>query len=314
MTFTVTYRDKGGDLVAAPFEADSRAALFAIMAERGISAVRIEDGAPKSRRGANVPVKKVALAAVLGGIVAAVLLFAVFSRNAAPKAAPGPKPGRPAAVKTASPRIVLPTLPAETNKSDMIVLPNGVITNKPKTIAEAIKMVRLKPGFHSYKDVDEVFSKTNLFQIGPYKTLNLKSSTEAQLSLVATRPRTLTMPPMPPMPPHMERDFEVAMNNCLAEMEGDTEADVAQKKKIEMLKDMMHHYVSEEGMTPSQALQEIQNEHNRSANLYQLYRGEYMKLLRQNSPDADAFYDAAVGKLREKGAPLFDRDAKYIEE
>ena len=30
--------------------------------------------------------------------------------------------------------------------------------------------------------------------------------------------------------------------------------------------------------------------------------------------DADAFYDAAVGKLREKGAPLFDRDAKYIEE
>ena len=64
----------------------------------------------------------------------------------------------------------------------------------------------------------------------------------------------------------------------------------------------------------SQALREIEKEHNRAANMYQLYRGEYIKLARENRPDADAFYEAAVNKLKEKGAPLFDRNANYIDE
>lgn len=316
MTFTVTYRDKNGGLVSEPFEVESRATLFKALSGRGISAVRVVDGVSGTRhRKVDVSARKVAIVvAVSVGILAAAMLFIVFRGKASCDANSAPKPRKTLSIVEVPTRVKLPVLPAETNNSDMIVLPNGIITNKPKTIAEAIKMVRLKPGFHSYKDVDEVFSKTNLFQVGSYKTLNMKSSTEAQLSLVATRSRTLTLPPLPPLPPHMEKDFEIAMNNYLVEMEGDTEADIAQKKKIEMFKDMMHHYVFEKGMTPSQAMQEIQNDHNRSANLYQLYRGEYIKLVRQNSPDADAFYDAAVGKLKEKGAPLFDRDANHIEE
>lgn len=203
--------------------------------------------------------------------------------------------------------------PVLTNE-EMIVLPNGVITNKPKTIAEAIAMVRLKPGFHSYKTVDEVFTKTNYFQIGEYKTLNLKSSTEAQLSLIATRRRDQLMPPMPPMPPAMEKDFQKALDNYLKAEEGDSEADIKTKKKIEMMKEMMLHYVNDKGMTPGQAMHEIEKDHNRSANLYQLYRGEYIKMCRKNDPDADAFYDRAIEELGKKGAPKFDRDAKYIDE
>lgn len=310
MTFTVTYRNTNGHLVAEPFEAESRNILFKILAERGISAVRVNDGASRKYK-VDAPVLKISIA-VLGVVITVATLVLVLPRNYDPKCIPEQK--KKAVSIEAVNKIILPVAPAETNACAMVVLPNGIITNKPKTIAEAIAMVRLKPGFHSYKDVDEVFAKTNLFQVGPYKTLNLKSSTEALLSLVATRSRTLPIPPMPPMPQHMEKDFEIAMNNYLTAMEGDSDADIAQKKKIEMLKDMMDHYVTKEGMTPSQALYEIQKEHNRAANLYQLYRGEYVKLVRQDSQDADAFYEAAIGKLKENGAPIFDREANHIEE
>lgn len=320
MKFTVTYRGKDCKPQNEIFEAESRSDLFRILSERKISAIRVSAGEVKEKKRSTIQlppkfVKAIGFVIIASFVGGAFYLFWPDSSSKAttPKTLPS-KPKKKLQHRPVHSKIVLPPVPVVTNKSDMIVLPNGIITNKPKTIAEAIKMVRLKPGFHSYKNVDEVFSKTNLFQIGPYKTLNLKSSTESQLSLIATRSRTLTMPPMPPLPPHMEKDFEAAMKNYLTAAEGDTEADKETKRKIEMMKDMMHHYVEKEGMTPSQALREIENEHNRAANMYQLYRGEYIRLARQNSPDADAFYEAAVNKLKEKGAPLFDRDANYIEE
>lgn len=320
MKFTVTYRGKDCKPQSEIFEAESRSDLFRILSARNISAIRVSVGELKEKKCSSIQVPAkyiktllfILISAFLGG---AIYLFWPNSSGNATTSKPFPKKPKKTLQHRPTPsKVVLPPVPADTNRSDMIVLPNGIITNKPKTIAEAIKMVRLKPGFHSYKNVDEVFSKTNLFQVGPYKTLNLKSSTESQLSLIATRSRTLTMPPMPPLPPHMEKDFEVAMNNYLTAVEGDSEADKETKKKIEMMKDMMHHYVEKEGMTPSQALREIEKEHNRAANMYQLYRGEYIKLARENSPDADAFYEAAVNKLKEKGAPLFDRNANYIDE
>lgn len=320
MKFTVTYRGEDCKPQSEVFEAESRSDLFRILSDRKISAIRVLAGEVKEKKRSATQVspkyiKTLVLILIASFVVGAIYLFWPESSNKATHPTSLPKKQKKTLQHRSNPsKIVLPPVPTETNKSDMIVLPNGIITNKPKTISEAIKMVRLKPGFHSYKNVDEVFSKTNLFQIGPYKTLNLKSSTESQLSLIATRSRTLTMPPMPPLPPHMEKDFEVAMNNYLTAVEGDSEADKETKKKIEMMKDMMHHYVEKEGMTPSQALREIEKEHNRAANMYQLYRGEYIKLARENSPDADAFYEAAVNKLKEKGAPLFDRNANYIDE
>ena len=320
MKFTVTYRGKDCKPQSEIFEAESRSNLFRILSARNISAIRVSVGEVKEKKRSSIQVPAKYIKTLLFILISAFLGGAIYlfwpdsSGNATTSKQLPKKPKKTLQHRPTPSKVVLPPLPADTNRSDMIVLPNGIITNKPKTIADAIKMVRLKPGFHSYKNVDEVFSKTNLFQIGPYKTLNLKSSTESQLSLIATRSRTLPMPPMPPLPPHMEKDFEVAMNNYLTAVEGDTEADVETKKKIEMMKDMMHHYVQKEGMTPSQALREIEKEHNRTANMYQLYRGEYIRLARENSPDTDAFYEAAVNKLKEKGAPLFDRNANYIKE
>ena len=255
-----------------------------------------------------------AVRGIIGGALVVIGAVCYFAFRSSPEAAK-PEPEKDRGLIRTAKHVTLPAYrEVLTNDTDMIVLPNGVVTNKPKTIAEAIAMVRLKPGFHSYKTVDEVFTKTNYFQIGEYKTLNLKTSTEAQLSLIATRRRDQIMPPMPPMPPSMAGDFQKALDNYLQAAEGDSEADVKTKKKIEMMKDMMLHYVNDKGMTPDQALHEVEKDHNRSANLYQLYRGEYIKMCRKNDPDADAFYDRAIDELSKKGAPKFDRDAKYIEE
>ncbi len=321
MKFTVTYRaNNNSKPLSEVFEAESRSHLFKILTARKISPITIASGdmVAKKRGVLNLSRKNITIV-----LLVAFVLFLTLLTNLLLKIKINSTDQVRETIATrnesitnqcALVKIALPTVRVVTNESDMVVLPNGIITNKPKTVAEAIRMVRLKPGFHSYKNVDEVFSKTNYFQLGPYKTLNLKSSTESQLSLIATRSRTLTMPPMPPMPPHMEKDFEIAINNYLTETEDDSDVDKATKKKIEMMKNMMLYYVEKEEMTPAQALREIENNHNRAANMYQLYRGEYIKMVHENSPDADAFYDAAINALKEKGAPIFDRNARCIEE
>ena len=318
MTYTVTYRNKAGQMVNEAFDAESRTALFKMLNERGVTATSVAEGVSPSVKSpkASASGKRKIYAWVLAiPAVAAIILFFVPDGGIGVRSEvklPRKKQIREVAPSVSN--VKLPEVQAPSNTAEMIVLPNGVITNKPKTIADAIKMVRLKPGFHSYKSVDDVFAQTNRFQIGPYKSLNLKSSTEAQLSLIATRPRTMPIPPMPPLPPMMEKDFERAMDNYLTAVEGDSDADIAQKKEIELLKDMMRHYVKEEGMSPARALQEVENQHNRAANMYQLYRREYIKLVDEGSPDAEAFYGAAIDKLKESGAPIFDREAKHIQE
>lgn len=318
MTYTVAYRNEAGQMVNEAFDAESRTALFKKLKERNITATSVAEGVSSSVRSPKAPVPKNRKMCVLGvAILTAIALVSFLFPAGDDVAKSEVKLPRGKQIKEVAPSVCtvkLPEVPIPSHMTEMIVLPNGVITNKPKTIADAIRMVRLKPGFHSYKSVDDVFAQTNRFQIGPYRSLNLKSSTEAQLSLIATRPRTMPIPPMPPLPPMMEKDFERAMDNYLVASEGDSDADIAQKKEIELLKDMMRHYVKEEGMSPARALQEVENQHNRAANMYQLYRREYIKLVGEGSPDAEAFYGAAINKLRESGAPIFDREANHIQE
>jgi len=186
-------------MVNEAFDAESRTALFKLLNERGITATSIAEGASLDVRPRRVPVLWNRRVVVSGLAVLITVAFALLLLHDGDYAVDAevktPRKKQVKEVKPSISTVKLPEVQVPSNTAEMIVLPNGVITNRPKTIADAIRMVRLKPGFHSYKSVDDVFAQTNRFQIGPYRSLNLKSSTEAQLSLIATRARRNSLPP-----------------------------------------------------------------------------------------------------------------------
>lgn len=79
MNWSVTYRAKDGKQAVDVFEADNRQILFKVLAGRGITAIRIEDGASKRpQASAHNSSHKVASGIVVGAIVVAVAVGVWF--------------------------------------------------------------------------------------------------------------------------------------------------------------------------------------------------------------------------------------------
>ena len=148
MNFTVTYRARDGRLAREDFEAEGRGPLFATLAQRGISAVKVEEGAP-ARRKRRIPAKGLA-AALVAVAVAVAALWLVFRREAGtneaedatktsgliPSAQPsvakpdGAKTG-PAVEAAAKPKA--PPYPIHVDEAGVRRYPNGVRVFDEKT-------------------------------------------------------------------------------------------------------------------------------------------------------------------------------------
>ena len=341
MTFTVTYRGADGAVREERVEAASRGECFAQCRTRGIAPMSVKEGDFASRRGAEArrgedggsprrgasdrggrkgmgqQARKRMVAWALSVAMVALIGGGVWWRLGRGESQPTQElevPKKAALAKEVKPAAAPKPMaePVATNKLDMVTLPNGVVTNKPKTIAEAIAMVRLKPGFHRYRSVDEVFSRTNDFQVGEYKKPLFKTQMESHLGTIASMPRDQNIPPMPPMPMDIERDFEKALASMIEVGDGDSTEDVRTKMRVSEMKEKMRMLVKDEGMTVSQAFREIENEHNRRANMTMLYKGAYRKMVLAGDESAVDFLKKANEELRRAGACEFDENAKSI--
>jgi len=328
MTFTVTYRGADGAMCEEHVEAAGRGECFAQCRARGIAPLSVSEGGSASRRGAEARRGKMGGKGLFSRnftfyilhftfAIAVVAAMAVVWWLGRSEAQPSPEPETPkskALAKEVKPAAAPKPLaePVSTNRPDMVTLPNGVVTNKPKTIAEAIAMVRLKPGFHRYRSVDEVFSRTNDFQVGEYKKPLFKTQMESHLGTIASMPRDQNIPPMPPMPTDIERDFEKALASMIEIGDGDSAEDVRTKMRVSEMKEKMRMLVKDEGLTVSQAFREIENEHNRRANMTMLYKGAYRKMVLAGDESAADFLKKANEELRRAGACEFDENAKSI--
>ena len=119
--WTVYYRNANGTEESQVFEADGKPEVFAILKQKGISAVRIVEGASAaSRRNAAVaPSAKRGLVAGLAVVILAVgAYFLFFSESGKPeKARPGKSSSAIKEVKPAAgPKAVLPNQPAAAGK------------------------------------------------------------------------------------------------------------------------------------------------------------------------------------------------------
>ena len=186
-------------------------------------------------------------------------------------------------------------------------------TNRPKTIAEAVAMVRLKPGMHRFNSVDEVFSKTNEHQVGEYRKPLFRRDVERQLGMIATRRRDMAMPPMPPLPPDAEREFAESLAEDFAAVEGEDPKDTETRLRVEEMKREMRRLMDAEGLTFGQAFHRMEAEHNRRANMTQLYRGAYIKMRLSGDPDAASFLKEANARLSDAGACEIGEDGAAVD-
>ncbi len=260
--------------------------------------------------------RRVLLAAGIVGICAAGVCYWFWPADPVPE--PEPKVAKKRVAKPTP--VVRPTPPklravvsaVETNAPDMVLLPDGRRVKKPKTIAEAVALVRLKPGYHRYKNVDEVFSKTNDFQVGDYKAPLFRHAVEGKLGMIATRRRDMVMPPMPPLPPDAAQDFAASLNYVLEVPEGEDPRDTETRMRVETMKQAMKDLMEKEGLTVEQAFHAVEREHNRLANMTQLYKGAYIKMRLSGDEDSAAFLERANQKLREAGACELDENGHAI--
>ena len=188
----------------------------------------------------------------------------------------------------------------------------AVATTRPKTVAEAVAMVRLKPGMHRFNSVDEVFSKTNEHQVGEYRKPLFRCDVERQLGMIATRRRDMAMPPMPPLPPDAEREFAESLAEEFAAVEGEDPKDTETRLRVEEMKREMRRLMDAEGLTFGQAFHRMEAEHNRRANMTQLYRGAYIKMRLSGDPDAASFLKEANARLNDAGACEIGEDGAAV--
>ena len=188
----------------------------------------------------------------------------------------------------------------------------AVATTRPKTVAEAVAMVRLKPGMHRFNSVDEVFSKTNEHQVGEYRKPLFRRDVERQLGMIATRRRDMAMPPMPPLPPDAEREFAESLAEEFAAVEGEDPKDTETRLRVEEMKREMRRLMDAEGLTFGQAFHRMEAEHNRRANMTQLYRGAYIKMRLSGDPDAASFLKEANARLNDAGACEIGEDGAAV--
>ena len=344
MTFTVTYRGADGAMREERVEAANRGECFAQMKVRGIVPMSVKEGDSVSRRGRGgrrgedggrprrdtsdrggrkgkgQPARRRMVAFVLSVALVALIGGGVWWWLGRVEAKPSDKPEAPkkaALAKEVKPADAPKPLEVPESKpnvsigADKIVLPNGIVTNRPKTLAEASRMILLKPGIHRYKDVDEFLADTNSWQMTKPKDTTLRTTTEHTLSIMAgVDPREL-IPPMPPLPADIERDFRKSLDNMIAIHDDDSVSTAQMKTRVAVMKNEVERLIRQEGMTVGEALKRIEQEHNRKANLFQSARTEYFKILRTGDAEvAEGFRRDVNAVLDREGMPEINKEER----
>ena len=177
MNWSVTYRAKGGEQAVDVFEADSRESLFKLLSDRGITAIRIEQGAskrpqprtqkkpPKAARGIVAGVAVVALA------IGAYYFLTTGRGNGEQEAAHQPKTPEKIAVATPDPA---PPKPVEPKPEPTKVDPNA----RPTKVGEVVNGYVLLPSGRLHKRTGVITNSVASRAKGAYHIFDHASDNE----------------------------------------------------------------------------------------------------------------------------------------
>ena len=156
MDWTITYRGQGGGQEQMSLEAESREAVFKELAQRGITAIRIEQSDGKKRKPSAANKRKAGSPSPVRGIVAAVLVVAVafgawyFLSQKQEEVKPDAKPKKPAKIETVTPAPAAPPKVEQPKPEPVQMVTNRhgkvVQRKKPETYVDAAGVERYVKG------------------------------------------------------------------------------------------------------------------------------------------------------------------------
>lgn len=156
MDWTITYRSKGGGQEQMSLEAESREAVFKELAERGITAIRIEQSAGKKRKPSGASKRTAGSPSPVRGIVAAVIVVAVafgawyFLTQKQEEVKPEAKPKKTSRIETVTPAPAAPPKVEQPKPEPVQMITNRhgkvVQKKKPETYVDAAGVERYVKG------------------------------------------------------------------------------------------------------------------------------------------------------------------------
>ena len=287
MNWSVTYRAKDGKTHVGYFEADNRNALFRLLAEKNISAIRVEEAKnhAQRRRGAGRGYGRVALAAATIAIIVGVVFFAAkhFS-GGGDETHPVSKVEKPKKIATV-------TTPPATNKiatqqkaqgKEAKPIDDGIPPNKK--IVEMISVVTNADGsvLERFRTAD---GKIRSRQTAP-KPIFDNASDQALAMAVTGAATGHAMPPMPVMN-NADDEFLRSLDKEIVIADDDTDAVKALKRDVIAMREQMKQLMAE-----GHSFAEVIKEHRDIVNHGVQMRAEATRLLKEFIDNGER--DAAV--------------------
>ena len=307
MTWQVTYRGKDHKQTDEYIEAESREALFGILAERGISAIRIERAETPRRSRRRAPGgrpsngARALVWATVGLLAAAVGVYLAIGRGGEEKS-PSDKPKRSHRIATVTP--VTPTPKAE---------PVAPAPKEPEFIEVNGRRVYRNPTNDVGRVVTNAFGKTLVIErvvtpSGPMKdgqslTPRRIFKYDSEVAIDTLMNMDVGYKSLMMLPPDMDQDF---MNSLTAKIEigpDDTEDEIRRKKQmIETKKELAERVAN--GEKVSQIAAETLAYYNKIATIRDNLQQEIIEMEKNGATgdELEDVYEAANIMLKEYDA------------
>lgn len=301
MNWSVTYRAKDGRQSVVVFEAESREALFKVLADKGITAIRIEQGMhkrPQTRaRWVN---RKVARGVVAGvavvGLALGILYFLMCGTG--DKQGKADQPRKQSRIAAVTPAPVAPK-PAEVEVEPLKVDPNA----RPTKAFEKVNGYVMLPSGRMHKLSKNVLTNDfNVTQPKP-KYAVFEHHVENQIASLLTLPPGGTLVGTPKYDQKFVDAFLKSLENPIIVSKDDDEAAAELKRAmIETKKDLKARYDAGEDI--AQIMNETHNEFQKLSRVKKDIEEEVRKIQRDPNAtidDIDDFVSAANILLEQKG-------------
>ena len=274
MNWSVTYRAKDGKTQVGYFEADSRNALFRLLAEKKISAIRVEEAKnhAQKRRGAGRSHGRAALVAAAIVLVAGIVFFAVkhFSggRDEAHHDRRKPRKISTVTLTPASNKVVIQQ---KAQGKEAKPVDDGIPPNKK--IVEMISVVTNADGsvLERFRTAD---GKTRSRQSAP-KPIFDNASDQTLAMAVTGAASGSAMPPLPVMN-NADAEFLRSLDKEIVIADDDTDAVKALKRDVIAMRAQMKQLMAE-----GHSFAEVIKEHRDIVNHGVQMRAEANRLIKE---------------------------------
>ncbi len=272
MTFSITYRDKDSTVQQECFDAESREALFRMLANKGIRAIRVEAMTGKRKpKAVKIPLRPFVWG-TLGLIVVLVSLFVVKSLQSG-NGNDNEKSQRRTRIKDVE------AVKAGKPKQSQDEIPNAVDKASPEKVAQEERQPSPEEIEAEERRKDPLYDRHHIVAKMPL----VKEPIE-QLMLTVFTTELGDMPPMlPAIPAFDEERFESLINKRHVAEEGDSEEVLISKDLVNRVKDELAKFIKEGGTT-SGFLSYYVNELDSAFREREMYKELQIKSMKTDDP------------------------------